>query len=273
MDRRLDIADSTDWIGTPLAPFQSLENALRCQVCKDFYDTPMITSCAHTFCSLCIRKSLTSDGKCPACRASDQASKLRRNWAVQEVVDAFQAARPAALKIAQEHESLKEGRGWRRNKLKRGLQEADPEDQEEEVSFQARKTRSQSRRAAATPPSQDVVHVAEDEEEHQPDDGLVPCPICGKRMKEEAVYSHLDRCDGQPSSQGRNTRSRSVNAALCVVLEILIPAAARPQHLSSLCNSSQTPSSPKLPRPLQNVCLNSAILYSKTMPSARSCRT
>ncbi|KAJ9644502.1 E3 ubiquitin-protein ligase rad18 [Coniosporium apollinis] len=214
MDRRLDIADSTDWIGTPLAPFQSLENALRCQVCKDFYDTPMITSCSHTFCSLCIRKALTSDGKCPVCRASDQASKLRRNWAVQEIVDAFQAARPAALKIAQEHGSLKEGQEARRKKLKRSIQDTGPEDQEEELSFQFRRTRSQSRRAAAATSSQEVNDVVNGEEEYQPDDGLVPCPICNSRMKEEAVYAHLDRCDGQPSSQGRSTRSRASAATL-----------------------------------------------------------
>ncbi|OCL04313.1 hypothetical protein AOQ84DRAFT_226128, partial [Glonium stellatum] len=47
------IPDSTDWLPTPLASLTPLEVALRCQVCKDFFDTPMLTSCAHTFCSLC----------------------------------------------------------------------------------------------------------------------------------------------------------------------------------------------------------------------------
>src|SRR6266568_8348001 len=88
-----DIPDSTDWLHTPLASFEPLEAALRCQVCKDFYDTPMLTTCSHTFCSLCIRRCFAADGKCPTCRASDQANKLRRNWVVQEIVDAFQAAR------------------------------------------------------------------------------------------------------------------------------------------------------------------------------------
>src|SRR5215469_15342374 len=50
------LPDPTDWLNTSLPSFATLESALRCQVCKDFYDTPMITSCSHTFCSLCIRR-------------------------------------------------------------------------------------------------------------------------------------------------------------------------------------------------------------------------
>jgi E3 ubiquitin-protein ligase RAD18 len=37
----------------------------------------------------------------------------------------------------------------------------------------------------------------EEEGPRHPNDGLVACPMCNKRMKEEAVYTHLDRCDGQ----------------------------------------------------------------------------
>ena len=77
MDPAYHVPDSTDWLNTPLKDFADLENALHCQICKEFYDTPMITSCSHTFCSKCIRTSLSTDGKCPACRTADQASKLR----------------------------------------------------------------------------------------------------------------------------------------------------------------------------------------------------
>ena len=36
-----------------------------------------------------------------------------------------------------------------------------------------------------------------------PEDGLVACPMCSKRMKEAAVYSHLDQCDGEARSSPR----------------------------------------------------------------------
>lgn len=28
------------------------------------------------------------------------------------------------------------------------------------------------------------------------DDGLVPCPMCNRRMKEASVFNHLDNCKG-----------------------------------------------------------------------------
>jgi E3 ubiquitin-protein ligase RAD18 len=99
-DDAYSLPDSTDWLATPLPSLAAVDSALRCQVCKDFYTTPMITSCSHTFCSLCIRRSLTHDGKCPACRANDQEMKLRQNWAMEELVDAFKKARPAVLEFA-----------------------------------------------------------------------------------------------------------------------------------------------------------------------------
>jgi E3 ubiquitin-protein ligase RAD18 len=97
-----NVADSTDWLTTSLRGLAPVEAALRCQVCKDFYKTPMTTACAHTFCSLCIRRALASDGKCPLCRASDQESKLRGNHALEEVVDAFTQCRADTIKFARE---------------------------------------------------------------------------------------------------------------------------------------------------------------------------
>lgn len=100
MDQTFDIPDSTDWLNTRVSGVSSVESALRCQVCKDFFDTPVITSCSHTFCSLCIRRCLSAEGTCPACRAQDQELKLRRNWAVQELVDSFQKVRRDLLDLA-----------------------------------------------------------------------------------------------------------------------------------------------------------------------------
>ncbi len=94
------VPDSTDWLSTQLAALMPVEQAFRCHVCKDFYTSPMITSCSHTFCSLCIRRCLSIDGKCPLCRATDQESKLRGNWALREAVDAFCKARSGVLAVA-----------------------------------------------------------------------------------------------------------------------------------------------------------------------------
>lgn len=107
-DEAYDVAYSTDWLSTPLSPLMHVEEAFRCQVCKDFYTSPMLTSCNHTFCSLCIRRALAADGKCPLCRAGDQESKLRGNWALREAVDAFTKARKALLEVARTPQQLED---------------------------------------------------------------------------------------------------------------------------------------------------------------------
>ncbi|KAF2428357.1 DNA repair protein rad18 [Tothia fuscella] len=222
-----EIADSTDWLPTSLPQFSVLESSLRCQVCKDFYDTPMITSCSHTFCSLCIRRCLSSDGKCPACRASDQTSKLRSNWGLQEVVDAFKAARQGALELARrakENEGVAHGDGAATNGMRRGkrkLEQADlgPEEEHGRVT-RTKQTRTQPKRGTrSTQASQEVITIpdsdidAEEEyqseapEEKEPEDGLVACPMCDARMKEELVFPHLDRCDGKPKPERREARA------------------------------------------------------------------
>lgn len=44
----------------------------------------------------------------------------------------------------------------------------------------------------------------------EPADGLVECPMCSKRMKEESVFLHLDQCDGtdQSSPKSKNPAAK-----------------------------------------------------------------
>jgi len=225
MDSAYNVSDPTDWLQTTLPTFSPLENALRCQVCKDFFNTPMITTCSHTFCSICIRRCLSSEGKCPACRAMEQASKLRRNWAVEEVVANFQAARPAALEIARRSKELEseEHNAQRPSKRRRVEQPAATRDD-----GTRRQTRSRAKQSQPVS-SQDPVEIMDTDEEyhneqevtHEPDDGLVSCPMCGKRMKEEAVYSHLDHCDGEKKPDKQRKRYSSVHMRSDRVLQML----------------------------------------------------
>ena len=217
MDSAYDVPDSTDWLNTPLALLSHLESALHCQICKEFYDTPMITSCSHTFCSRCIRTSLSADGRCPACRASDQASKLRNNWQLQEVVSTFLAARPQALKIARE-ERDEANKDKKSAKRKRAIPDSDDI---AEAEGGGRTTRSKSRRTVASQSSQQELIEVEDsdedgsfEPEKPKDDGLIECPLgCGKRMKLEAVEPHLDRCEDEKEAE-RKAKSRIATGGL-----------------------------------------------------------
>lgn len=194
------LSDPSDWLNTSLTPFSALETSLRCQVCKDFFSTPMVTTCSHTFCSICIRRCLSVDGKCPACRANDQASKLRRNWALEEVVGAFTAARPVALEIATKDKKEKEEVSQRPSKRRRTERHSGGASE-----VTVRTTRSQSKRTTqndqhavydgAADEGSDADYTepshTQPERQHTPDDGLVACPICQTRMKEEAVFGHI----------------------------------------------------------------------------------
>ena len=214
MERLYEVQDSSDWLSTPVALLAPVETALRCQVCKDFYNTPMITSCSHTFCSLCIRRCLTNDGKCPSCRASDQELRLRRNWVVEELVQAFQAARPSILGLGQDYLDTQITEEVQSSKRKRD--NTDMEDLEQPDTSR-RKTRSQGRRPSKSLQAnfnaggQPTVGSKNDHDSDfergryflnnfwgeakakvGTDENLSACPICDKRMKAEDVFLHLD---------------------------------------------------------------------------------
>jgi len=150
MDTTLDVADPSDWLHTPVTQLGPVEAALRCQVCKDFFNTPMISSCSHTFCSLCIRRCLTTDGRCPTCRTQDQEIKLRPNPIVQELVDLFQAARPEILQLGEDVKVFTESSGEGKGRGKRKLENTEHEDEDVRGEASRKRTRSQFRNHSAT---------------------------------------------------------------------------------------------------------------------------
>ena len=229
MEKSYDVADSSDWLSTPLAPLSAVESGLRCQVCKDFYNTPMMTSCSHTFCSLCIRRCLTSDGKCPSCRTPDQELRLRRNWAIEELVTAFQAARPSILKLGEEVKRIEAGGtivgGHGR---KRKLEEVELEMRD---GGSDRITRSRSKRSPTVTQDmggdaqadktmghrdsargQDELKSVVSWSDSRTEENLSACPICGEEMKLEEVFPHLDiHQDGESSKSPRKPARSSLN--------------------------------------------------------------
>lgn len=172
-----DVPDSTDWLSTPLPALSAVEASLRCQVCKDFFKTPMVTSCCHTFCSLCIRRALSNDGKCPLCRASDQELKLRSNWSLEEVVDSFVKARKDTLHFARTA-GLSDQREPSGSAAKRRLAEESGDQQPEtkRLRSSARLSRTRSGQTAAAPVHEvdevdEMEEVQEDNESEDADFG------------------------------------------------------------------------------------------------------
>ncbi|KAH0364159.1 DNA repair protein rad18, partial [Aureobasidium melanogenum] len=144
----------------------------------------------------------------------DQASKLRRNWALEEVVGAFKTARTVALEIATKDKKEKEDAPTRLSKRRRTERHSGGSD------LTVRTTRSQSKRTQQVdqqPATFDGLNgegsdgeytengSTQPERQPTPDDGLVACPICQTRMKEEVVFNHIgtSACTS-PSQQKRN---------------------------------------------------------------------
>ncbi|CEJ58200.1 hypothetical protein PMG11_06866 [Penicillium brasilianum] len=216
MEQSFDLPDSTDWLDTPLSLLAPLESSLRCQVCKDFFDTPVITSCSHTFCSLCIRRCLSTEGKCPTCRSGDQELKLRRNWLVQEILEAFKNARESALTLARKEAArIAAGNDEVSEPAlkKRKVSRVDHTEATETIQHSPQRVRTRSRSQMAPAQSngqernqgsllQEVIEDSQDED-FIPDDGMVACPICNRRMKNEAVFAHLDKCTGDTASASK----------------------------------------------------------------------
>ncbi|KAK3491611.1 uvs-2 protein [Neurospora crassa] len=213
-DDAFNVPDSTDWLGTPLACLMPVEQAFRCHVCKDFYDSPMLTSCNHTFCSLCIRRCLAVDSKCPLCRATDQESKLRGNWALREAVEAFKKSRKVLLEFARAPpiaQVAPTGQAGPSSPSKRkatemeGPKEEDPESKRPRRSTRSTRARAAELTAAILQEEQDTTPSADpDYVDQPPDDGLVACPICLTRMKEQQVDRHLDTsCPGSPQAASK----------------------------------------------------------------------
>lgn len=158
-DDGYEVSDSTDWLPTPLKALSDVESLLRCQVCKDFFTTPMITSCAHTFCSLCIRRCLQGDSKCPTCRATDSEIRLKKNALVEDLAEAFQRGRPSLLEHARKPLEIERPVSSRKKRQKSDL-EAEEEPQEPA----SKRTRSSRRNASQY--SQETVILESDGEDH-----------------------------------------------------------------------------------------------------------
>ncbi|PWW72730.1 DNA repair protein rad18, partial [Tuber magnatum] len=203
----IDVTDPSDWNTTRLPVLKSLDSALRCQICKDYYHTPVMTGCCHTFCSECIRRSLVREQKCPVCRATAQESQLRKNGAAQELVDAFRAARPLLMEVA--------GENVEKRRVSTGGVEDGTEDEGDgypdlgEGGGRKRRRRRRGRIDDGGAPDGSMKSAGGRRITRGSTSGLVACPICGEFMKEIRVDSHIERgCPKESPASPRKTPPR-----------------------------------------------------------------
>lgn len=92
-----DVPDPRDFSKTIIPELADLDSLLRCHICKDFLKTSVLTPCGHTFCSICIRKYLQKENKCPLCLSELTESMLQKEFLVQEICKSFLKVREPLL--------------------------------------------------------------------------------------------------------------------------------------------------------------------------------
>lgn len=108
-----DVQDPTDFPPSSTAPgLRALDSALRCNICQELYEAPVVLTCGHCFCSLvrvmvtvsaqlyhwssflqCARNQLNAKPTCPTCWKETTVSTFRVNPAMEEAVTAWKEAR------------------------------------------------------------------------------------------------------------------------------------------------------------------------------------
>lgn len=176
---------------------------------------------------------------------SEQEARLRRNVAVQEAADAFVGARSQMMLLAKQEEDVgrqaRVTQGAETTKPTRGSKRKRTQEDGDVPITQAPRTRSQRQAERARSVSdlaaknhttdrslpvdtdiedgdyepyqddyqQEDTRNAQNSHTPQPSDGLVACPMCGKRMKEELVFPHTDTCTGNSSRSSPPPRPSS----------------------------------------------------------------
>ncbi|KAJ7771607.1 hypothetical protein B0H16DRAFT_189580 [Mycena metata] len=189
-----DISDPTDF--PKEAPsLQTLDAAVRCGICANYFDGPVSLLCGHCFCSLCIRDVISRQGSkavCPTCRTNMNESQLRPNPGMEDVVTAWKLARPCILTLA---------------KPKPNEAASAPDTPDRHLTKKRKRSPScvpgPSRTSSSDAKSEVDVIPSSDAptgDVPKPDDP-VACPLCAKIVRYEEINKHMDnKCAPSPSN-------------------------------------------------------------------------
>ncbi|EFP86641.1 uncharacterized protein PGTG_13023 [Puccinia graminis f. sp. tritici CRL 75-36-700-3] len=123
---QLSLVSAPEDFPPELSTLSTLDSTLRCPVCKDFYQAPVIIhiqKCCHTFCSACIRTCFNNNSnnhkigatglggvgnsqRCPICKVEAQEEKIKPVPTLESAVISWQNAREEIFRIIERSQSL-----------------------------------------------------------------------------------------------------------------------------------------------------------------------
>ncbi|KAI0692989.1 hypothetical protein C8T65DRAFT_816263 [Cerioporus squamosus] len=181
-----DISDPTDFPDAATAPgLRAFDDAVRCTICREFYDAPVTLTCGHCFCSACIRSALPEQQTCPACRKTASEVHIRKDVAMETAVQAWKNARPLILRLACEEAARK-------------AQPVQPSHPRHDSAHSERSGNKRRRLDSPNTGSEDEVIVVPSSpapsgsfvSDALPD--TVLCPVCQKQVPSQKINAHLD---------------------------------------------------------------------------------
>ena len=90
---------------------KSIERSLRCPICHATKKAPVIlVKCGHSYCSYCIRQSLSMEKTCPLCKQPATEGDIVKNVTVGEITEVFKANRKVMLEMVQKYYTPRKSR-------------------------------------------------------------------------------------------------------------------------------------------------------------------
>ncbi|KAL5490559.1 RAD18 [Sanghuangporus weigelae] len=189
-----NVSDPTDFPTDAEAPgLRKLDAAFSCQICGEVYDAPMMLGCGHSFCSICVRRSLRDRHECPACRNPAEEVQLVKNTQLEDLCDSWRSARDTILKLIEKVDHLE------KIVASNGRPDTPPRKKRRVNSAEAKMTSVwrgtveviddfDERLEGEVIPSSD----AEENETQIDGHSIVNCPLCGQQVMYRNVNGHMD---------------------------------------------------------------------------------
>lgn len=199
-----NITDPLDFKNTKIPKLFEVDSLLRCHICKEFLSAPMLTSCGHSYCSVCIRKYLIHTPKCPICAKELRESNLSRNVLLEQVVISYKSLREDLLKnleIPKEDSSDKTTQSTQKViDVDSSINGADEDEDDDVIIIDEPKKRKPEANS----------NIDNLFKKHKPQDkNTGTCPICNKVLPLDLLQStHIDSCLSNPQP-ANNSSSRS----------------------------------------------------------------
>lgn len=248
-----------------------LEGLCKCGICQETFNTPVLTQCSHSFCSLCIRKWLTTKAVCPACSSETHESSLRKNTVLENIIEALERVKKnrkgvVAARSPQKPNARAPSQGPSNsnvnssNKLNQNLHpsvpisaisDSDTDDSDAFIKTRpstskiSPKTNVRSNVPKETPPRTPCIkpQTTALNQSLTPKVGASPavvkvaCPVCSVEMPQRVINEHLDKC-----LSGGTTRSSVATKVAATPTPVSAPSPKVAQRAPD--NSSNLPLEP-----------------------------